>query len=484
VCVGGSCSPGADSLDCNDGNVCTNDSCDPVTGCVHVNNTNACNDGNACTLDDSCSAGTCRGTAIVCDDSNACTDDSCDPATGACVYANDDTNPCSDGDLCTQTDACHNGICAGSNPVDCSAGCPPGFTEVGGLCRRAYDIDVSLLDNLGASCDGTGTNRYNNCNHQKYGFHWTDLGGSLAAVTRIDVELESGINCGGSSSSATLNGAPAGSVNFVGDCQCSPVHGTISMPNLNTAAYVMAGLNAISITPTGDCEGLSKSGNLGNNFARVTVTYSPYTLVCKVGACAPATGACSVTNLPDGTACSDDDACTSSDTCGGGICLPGAPIVCNDGNPCTDDSCNPALGCVYANNTNACDDGNACTYGDTCAGGNCVGTAVPAPAEASGVTVDKSDTDTTITWTLATNATTSDVLRGDIASLPVGPGNGDEICLGNTEATTMSDTYVPAADSGVWYLIRGVNACAGGGPYGFQGVHGAPGAPRISTTCP
>jgi hypothetical protein len=44
---------------------------------------------------------------------------------------------------------------------------------------------------------------------------------------------------------------------------------------------------------------------------------------------------------------------------------------CDDGNPCTDDSCGPT-GCVHTNNTASCDDGNPCTVGDTCSGGSCL----------------------------------------------------------------------------------------------------------------
>jgi hypothetical protein len=110
-------------------------------------------------------------------------------------------------------------------------------------------------------------------------------------------------------------------------------------------------------------------------------------------------------------------------------------------------------------------------------------TPVPAPSEASDVTVGKSGTDATIGWAIATDASTSDVLRGNVSSLPVGPGGGDEICLGNTVGATMTDGDVPSVGSGVWYLVRGAN-CAGSGPYGFQGVQGVPGAPRVSTTCP
>jgi hypothetical protein len=483
VCLGGSCSPGAVPLDCNDGNVCTTDSCGPVTGCGHVYNTNACSDADVCTVGDICGAGACHGTAVVCNDNNVCTDDSCNPATGGCIAVNDDTNTCSDGDLCTQADACQAGVCVGSNPVDCNGTCPPGFAEVGGLCTRSYDIGVSALDNQTTFCDGIGTNRYNNCNGQSYGFHWTDLGAGLAAVTRIDVQLESGLNCSGTTSNVALNGAPVGAFHPVGSCSCSSTHGTVSFDNLDLGAYAKGALNAIAIIPTGNCEGLSKSASFANNFARVTVTYAPAG-PCQVGTCVPATGACGYSALPDGTACTDGNACTSGDLCGGGGCTPGTPIVCGDGNGCTSDSCDPLVGCVYIDNTTACDDGNPCTLGDTCTSGSCIGAAVAVPSEVGGVTVAKIGSDATVAWILATGATTSDVLRGDIASLPVGPGGSDEVCLGSTAATTMTDADVPVPGSGVWYLIRGSNACAGSGPYGVQGLHGLPGAPRVSASCP
>jgi hypothetical protein len=45
---------------CDDGDLCTIDTCDPVMGCIY--------------------------TEIICDDGDECTADSCDPATGECVY--------------------------------------------------------------------------------------------------------------------------------------------------------------------------------------------------------------------------------------------------------------------------------------------------------------------------------------------------------------------------------------------------------------
>ncbi|MDI7268114.1 MAG: MYXO-CTERM sorting domain-containing protein [Myxococcota bacterium] len=45
---------------------------------------------------------------------------------------------------------------------------------------------------------------------------------------------------------------------------------------------------------------------------------------------------------------------------------------CNDSNPCTDDSCHPASGCVFVDNTAPCDDGDPCTAGEACSAGACV----------------------------------------------------------------------------------------------------------------
>jgi hypothetical protein len=90
---------------------------------------------------------------------------------------------------------------------------------------------------------------------------------------------------------------------------------------------------------------------------------------CTDDHCDPHVG-CSHTN--NTASCSDDDACTTPDVCANGQCQPGAPLVCDDGNVCTDDTCDPAVGCVYTNNSAPCDDGNACTTNDVCADGQCV----------------------------------------------------------------------------------------------------------------
>jgi cysteine-rich repeat protein len=48
----------------------------------------------------------------------------------------------------------------------------------------------------------------------------------------------------------------------------------------------------------------------------------------------------------NGASCSDANVCNGSETCNGtGTCLPGAPLNCDDGQACTQDSCHPVNGC-------------------------------------------------------------------------------------------------------------------------------------------
>jgi hypothetical protein len=149
---------------------------------------------------------------------------------------------------------------------------------------------------------------------------------------------------------------------------------------------------------------------------------------------------------------------------------------CQDANPCTDDSCNPAtLGCVHLNNSASCDDGNACTAGDVCSSGVCSGTpAVPPETQSVVASSDKA----TYSWTTAPYATQYDVVRGSLSAFPVGPGGGDEVCFDNLAGPSLIDATVPGIGTGFGYLARGESAC-GIGTWG-----NATSGPRVTTTCP
>ncbi|HOI11465.1 MAG TPA: thrombospondin type 3 repeat-containing protein, partial [Myxococcota bacterium] len=89
---------------------------------------------------------------------------------------------------------------------------------------------------------------------------------------------------------------------------------------------------------------------------------------CTANACDPAVGC--VFTMKD---CDDHDACTLDDCDRQTLGCFHVDVVCDDGNQCTDDACDPDVGCVFTNREGQCNDGSACTLGDLCIEGTCVG---------------------------------------------------------------------------------------------------------------
>lgn len=87
---------GFGQVDCDDGNPCTADRCEPREGCVHTPIDGFCEDDNLCLERKRCVDGRCSGTPIDCDDGDPCTTDRCDPDLG-CVYRTLDPCPGSPG---------------------------------------------------------------------------------------------------------------------------------------------------------------------------------------------------------------------------------------------------------------------------------------------------------------------------------------------------------------------------------------------------
>src|SRR3569623_397041 len=59
------------------------------------------------------------------------------------------------------------------------------------------------------------------------------------------------------------------------------------------------------------------------------------------------TGVCVGMPMADGTPCTDDEVCTDPDTCQGAVCVAGPLLQCDDGDPCTTDTCVLGDGCHY-----------------------------------------------------------------------------------------------------------------------------------------
>jgi len=391
VCSGGVCVGGGDPCpgefcnettntcvdcfvhaDCNDGNVCTTDTCN-AGACVLTNNTSACNDGQFCTLTDVCSGGVCVGSGIPCpgqlcnetndtcvnclsdadcNDANVCTNDVC--VSGTCQLTNN-TAPCDDGLFCTAVDTCSGGVCVGSGDP-----CP------GQMCNETTNVCANCLvdtdcgdgnvctDDTCVSGACQHTNNVVSCNDGNICTITDRCANGVCAGTPVDCSALD-TDCVSGICNATTGQCQAVNVNEGGPCD----DGDLCTATDTCAAGLCDG------SPV-DCSGL-------NSF-------------CRVGSCNPANGACQSSPINEGTACNDGNICTSSDACTGGFCIgtlmPGCDPCstaadCDDTNECTSDFCHPVGVCYHGNVSGSCDDSNACTQNDTCSSGTCVGSQVP-----------------------------------------------------------------------------------------------------------
>jgi hypothetical protein len=117
----GTCKPTdkPDKTACDDGDKCTKDACDKKDGCkfdAKAMEGVACDDKTACTQNEACTNGACvpPAPAKSCDDGNDCTTEDCDPLTGKCNGFNKKTGTaCDDGDKCTSESLCDTAKCVG-----------------------------------------------------------------------------------------------------------------------------------------------------------------------------------------------------------------------------------------------------------------------------------------------------------------------------------------------------------------------------------
>ena len=372
ACAVGLCT-GA-TVDCDDSNPCTNDSCDMATGCTHTNNTSFCDaDGDACTVGDFCAVGLCKsGTVTVCNDDNTCTKDSCDTKSGKCVFdVLKDGSDCTDGTVCTKTDTCAKGQCLGKlivcddeklctvDSCDADKGCV--FTDLkdtpcddnnpctlkdkcgGGSCQPGTARDCPSADFcIIAKCSPTDG---------KCGYQNKPAGTPCTDGTKC---TEKDACSQGSCVGAALN---CDDSNPCTDDSCDLSAGCTQVVNT-------AGCSDGSKCTVGDT---CKAGTCGAGNKKVCDDGN----VCTADTCDAQTGDCKFANLE--TACDDGSKCTKADTCAGGLCI-GKAVDCNDGNPCTDDTCTKDKGCQNVANTAPCDDGDKCSDFDKCADKACAGT--------------------------------------------------------------------------------------------------------------
>ena len=247
----------------------------------------------------------------VCDDASECTEDSCKGPDG-CINV-PVAGDCDDGNECTLNDTCTNGACIGQ-PLECDDDNPCTDNEcTAGQCF--FPPNDEHCDD-GSECTVADICQDGEC-----------LGVQLPCECTEDVDCldQFGAQC---------NGAPFCNTDQIPyKCELDP-ETAIECP-------LAQGPNAFCLQPM----------------------------------CDEATGECGLEPDHEGFLCNNGDVCTLNDTCIAGVCGGGEVFPCLDGNPCTEDSCDPNVGCVFPPEP----DGTECFVapGWECQNGQCVATCQP-----------------------------------------------------------------------------------------------------------
>lgn len=414
------CYPGYLTLNCDDGDPCTNDVCDAELGCINtpvdsctsctqnldctvqscqialcVDNQcmyiaesvgTRCSDGNACNGEEFCTGnGVCISILLpTCDDDNECTEDTCDELFG-CVFTPLTGNMCDDGDPGTQYDQCTAGVCAGI-PIPC-----PDDTHCLSYTRQligGFPQCVGVPVNVNGSCSvgdpclvGGVCSSYGECiNHDlicpmpgecvsSYEcVNGTCIPDYYDASVQCNTQNKCGLSfCNGAGDcefaiDTEVNCYPAGECQTWGQCvpetgQCAPVFLEDYDDCLYSDGYCMKGA---CITTTFLPTPPSSQCEAPSHYDVISQTTEQF-------------------DLPDNSPCTDSTVCTSTSYCISGSCAGINTVECDayEDNVCFVSYCDPDYGCLYEFNDGAdCDDDDACTLNTTCNSGIC-GEATP-----------------------------------------------------------------------------------------------------------
>ncbi len=363
----------SDEQICNDHNPCTEDVFTSDGRCIHPPLVGeSCSDGSYCTVNDTCNAnGQCVGEERSCDDHNVCTEDFCSPETNSCEYALLEGLPCDDGNLCTFNDACNPvAQCVGQerscndNNECTSESCNPNTGQcdstplVGQSCNDGDLCTINDTCGSNGQCGGSPKNCVdgNSCTEDSCNSRTGACTFTVQEGQSCDLSDPCQVN-----GTCQANGSCAGELRDCNDedpCTAdacdSASGGCVYSINAGASCSDDNGCTVNDLCqPDGRCEGVP----------RVCDDHD----VCTEDICNPGTGACE--GLPlSGVSCDLGSACSYDDVCQNGVCRAGTEILCDDGNPCTADSCDADTGCA----TTFLADETSCGLGMWCMDGLCV----------------------------------------------------------------------------------------------------------------
>ena len=305
---------------------------------------------NGCTQNSDCSAMT-----------DQCNQGICNLAVFTCErQALSNGTTCNDGAFCTINDSCQSGSCVGGGSQNCSHlndQCNQG------ICNESLDQCTRQPSNEGNNCDdGLFCSVDEVCSQ-----------GNCSNATLRD--CSDPLSCTADSCDESQDRC----VNDPSQCECE----FDADCNDNNACTQDRCVNRQCVLNPGPMEGAScNDGNLctQTDSCQTGQCTGSNPVVCtaqdqchSVGTCEPTTGQCSNPNQPDGTTCTDNSLCTENDQCSSGTCTPGNPVNSDDNNPCTSDSCDPILGVQHSNLSDgtSCADNDLCNGAETCQSGSC-----------------------------------------------------------------------------------------------------------------
>lgn len=419
------------NADCDDANPCTTDTCNGNGECAYTNNTNACDDGNPCTTNDTCSGGNCAGTPVDCGPGY-----SCDQATGNCVLTpTAEPLPIDPNDTWRYfkgtTAPPANWTALAFDDSGWLAG--PGGFGYGSDCTAQRGTTLSDMQNGYVSV------------YFRRLFHIDDP--DVISRLTLTVDYDDAFV-------AYINGVEVARRNITGT---PPSYTQLATVDHECSACTSTTCNAAeSIDLTESVDILTDNANvLAIQAHNLTAGSSDFTLIVSlVATLAP--------NCQYNSDCDDGNVCNGLETCVSGQCVAGTPLVCDDGNPCTTDSCNALTGCVatpVANGT-PCADADVCDGAETCQNGVCQDGAPLDCDDGLACTLDTCDSQSGCVHTdncpagQSCNHTTGNC---DAPSLPIGVGATWRYFKGSAEppagwaAITFDDSGWLSGPSGFGY---------------------------------
>ncbi len=404
----------------DDGNDCTNDTCNGSGSCTHPNKAN----GAAC---GSATSTTCNG-ADTCNGSGTCLTNLA-PLGTACGSATN-SPPCNLPDTCDGLGACNPRHAAGTTE------CRPQ------LCQDLPPPSVTLAVN----CDGSG-----NC--PAYGAPVACPGGAVCAGNSCnssctnDTQCQANFWCNTATSTCQPDLGPGATCQRNAQCASASTSGVCVTNVCCLAADCSDGRTCTTDScqaGTGACVNTPVNSACNDSIACTTDTCNPATgnpttgcvntpvnsacndgVACTTDTCSAATG-CS--NTPVNAACSDGQFCNGNETCNAVTgCQPGTAVNCDDSVNCTNDACNESLDRCdnVASNAN-CDDGQFCNGSETCSALlDCQAGTPPNCADAIACTVDTCNETTDSCDRTPNNSACGDsnVCTSDVCSATTGCSN-------------------------------------------------------------